>query len=458
MVASQRFMGEAMATSDLARVAALYRFSSAVYAVLASVALTAFAGFSFWYEARWRVHATDPHPPLLVLCALQAGAALLMNPPITLAYCLGRFREVAGLYAFQGTVTPLIGFVVVSHYRTAESLAASTLLVAIVTTMLAYRVSGARKLPPPNPLDRDSVRRLVSLGAKAYPGSVTAIIGNNADKLQVDRAGMAGSLSGYGLAGRVPEQICQLLAPIQNTVYPELTRLASTDAAAFTRAVERNVRFTLVLGSCLILVPCGFSDCILRTWLHVDFAKLPAGAVLVMPMMALYRALELAYGVITTAFFAKGVPHYMLPFSVFNALVTIFATVPMLRWQGIAGVGLMNALIDIVQLAPMVFILKRHITPELEVYKLAGAFAGILGFAGAVTLAIHFGIDQPLATWHPIIGFAAAPFFGFITIGLMSRLHLCPVPERVAARARRFQVRGRPVGAWLLGLPAETTV
>ena len=459
LVATQRFMGEAMAMGDLVRVATLYRFASRIYPILAGIALASFIGFAFAYDALWRTKSTDPHTLLLVLCGVQAATLVLINPATTIAYCLGRFREVAGIYAIQAALMPLIGFLVVWYYRTPESLAASTLAGACLTAFLAYRMCGAKSLPPPRKLDRQEVRNVLQMGARAYPNTITTIVGNNADRIQVERAGMSGSLVAYSVAGRVPEQIAQLLAPIGNTVYPELTRLAPTDEVAFARAMERNVRFTLVLAACIVLVPCAFSECILRTWLGThSYSLLPAGVVLVMPLMALYRALELVYSVISAAFFAKGVPQLVLPFSIFNATVTVFATVPMYRWQGIAGVGLMNALIDVAQLVPTVLILKRFVTPQVSVREISSSFICILGLAIAITFGLHYGVDRLLSTWHPIVGFILAPACGLATIVLMTRLHLCAVPERVAARATHFRLGRWPIGAWLLGLPVVASL
>src|SRR5579871_4811870 len=279
MVATQRHLGEAMATGDLVRVATLYRFAKRVYTCLAVVALALFVLFSWLFEHYWRTRENDPNGHLLVYCGVQAATLVLMNPATTLAYCLGRFRQVAGIFVLQGALTPAVGFVVVSIYRTPHSLAITTMAVSCLIAVLAYWICGSRALPKPGKLSRSELRGILQLGARAYPSTLTTIVGNNADRIMVQRAGIEGSLTSYGVASRVPEQIYQLLAPIGNTVYPELTRLSSTDEVAFTRAIERNVRFTLMLATCLVMVPCAFTDCILRTWLRQHF-NLSFGAVL----------------------------------------------------------------------------------------------------------------------------------------------------------------------------------
>lgn len=453
LTATQRSVGEAMARNDLQRVASLFAFAQRLYTAVAALALIIFCGFAFVYT-HFGVHKpNDPTLALLLLCGVQSAATLLMSPSLSIAYSLGRFREVAWTFALQGIVAPTIGFIALQIVRSPLVVAGSALIGVVVAAVVAFRLCGVAALPKPGRIERGDIRQIVSLGARTYPSTITTIVGNNADKVQVQRAGLSGSLASYSVGGRVPELIAQLLSPITSTVYPELTRLSGSDEPGFARAVERNVQFTLVLSACIILVPCGFSECILHTWLRHNLDVLPSGIVLVMPLMAFYRALELVYGVITMAFFAKGIPQYMLPFSIFNSCVTIFGTVPMYRWQGVAGVGMMNALIDLIQLAPMIIMLKRFATPGASIATLVKSFGGILGLAVLLTAAIHWGMDGQIAKWHAFVGFFAAPFFGLAALVLMTRLRFCAVPERVAARARRFQVRGVPVAALVLGLP-----
>jgi hypothetical protein len=238
--------------------------------------------------------------------------------------------------------------------------------------------------------------------------------------------------------------------PLAATVYPELTRLSSTDPEGFDRAVERNTRFALALAGSLIIVPSAFSECILRFWMHDGFVNGNPGVLLVLPFMAVYRALEIVYGVLGMALFAKGVPQFGLPFAVFNALVTVFATVPMYRWQGIAGVGLMNALIDLAQIVPIIFVLKRYVAPGVRLGHVAGGFASVLALSAVFFALLRFGVDQPLAKTFPVIGFCLAPVAALLAIAIMVRLRLCEVPDGVAARLKRV-----PFGKLVLGPGAE---
>ncbi len=128
----------------------------------------------------------------------------------------------------------------------------------------------------------------------------------------------------------------------------------------------------------------------------------------------------------------------VLPFAIFNASTTVFATVPMFLWLGIAGVALMNAMIDFVQIIPMTLALRHFAAPKLRISELFSAFAGILGLAAVLFVAVHFGLDRPLSHIAPVIGFILSPFVGFATMLMMTRLKLCPVPVHVAARLRRL--------------------
>jgi hypothetical protein len=128
----------------------------------------------------------------------------------------------------------------------------------------------------------------------------------------------------------------------------------------------------------------------------------------------------------------------VLPFAIFNATTTVVATVPMLLWLGIAGVGLMNALIDFIQIIPMSLALRHFAAPRVRLTELFSAFGGILGLAAVLFFVVRLGLDRPLAHVAPIIGFGLAPMVGFATMLLMTRLRLCPVPVHVAARLRRL--------------------
>ncbi|MHB8637152.1 MAG: lipopolysaccharide biosynthesis protein [Fimbriimonadaceae bacterium] len=444
--ATQRFLGEAMAKGDLVRVASLFRFARIAQGLFAGLGLLVLVTVALVYNWDFAHRAVDPSALLLLLCGLQIGTVLITNPALTVAYAFERFREVAAINFIQAALTPALGIAMLYYFRTPESLAASTVIGGVVSAVLAYRLCGARALPKAERLTKDDRRALFSLSARGYPISIATVVGANADKVMVQRVGSPGSLAAYYVAGRLPDTIFQVVFPLAATVYPELTRLASTDSEAFNRVVERNTRFSLALAGSLIIVPSALSECILRFWLHDAFVNANPGVTLVLPLMALYKALELVYGVMAMAYFANGVPQFGLPFAAFNAAVTVLATAPMYRWQGIAGVGLMNALIDLTQAAPMVYMLKRFAAPGVRGSHLAGGFAGTLGLSAVLFFLLKFGVDRPLAHIAPAAGFFLAPVAALLAIGMMVRLQICEVPNSVAARLRRL-----PLGPLILG-------
>ena len=111
----------------------------------------------------------------------------------------------------------------------------------------------------------------------------------------------------------------------------------------------------------------------------------------------------------TTAYYAKGIPQCVLPFSIFNALATMFATVPMFLWLGIAGVGLMHERMyrPSSRSSRWFWSLKAlRRAPQLQFLGgLFSSFGGILGLSAVLFSLVHFGLDRPLGHVAPVVGF-----------------------------------------------------
>lgn len=436
--ATQRELSRALALGDLQRMSSLFAYARRMHALFAGLAVLAAALFAMAYEHAWRTKPNDPHGWLILFCGVQAALMIFASPAISIANATERFKQVALVSLITSISLPLLGLAAMMVARRPESLGVSTMLAGIVTCSLAYWIATPRYLPPPIPLERDDRRALHGLGARGYANTVSFVVGNNGDKVMVQNAGVAGSLGSYDLAGRIPLQIYQVIFPITTTVYPELTRLATVDEEGFHRAIERNVRFALAFGCSFLLVPCAFSASLLTFWLHGQFVQANPGAVLVMPFMALYRALEIAFGVMTTSYYARGKPQYALPFTVFNAGVTVFATVPMYHWLGIAGVGLMNAGIDLLQIVPMALALRKFAAPRINFSELVKGFFWVLVVTGSLFSVCRFLLDEPLSHRAPLIGCMLAPTAAFLAMSTLTTLRLCPVPQRIGARLRKL--------------------
>lgn len=284
--------------------------------------------------------------------------------------------------------------------------------------------------------DKEVFKDLRTIGARSYVHRIGSMMANSIHKPLMAQADSAALIAKYELASRVPEAIKAVVDPVSQTVLPQLTREAADNSTAFARSVERYSMIGLGLGISLILVPCGFALAILKVWAGNNPAVTPVTDVVLL-LLAIYFTFELFFIMLTKAFYAQGNMHYMAPFSIFNGIATLLLTVPMVRNFGLVGVAVQNVFIDLAQLVPMLFVVRKYAAKELRVWS--QLFNVLLSVGIGITIAVgsFYMVRLEVFANSPWLAIALIPVFSGATFFLLVGLRLTPMPEDVRKLLRR---------------------
>ena len=132
----------------------------------------------------------------------------------------------------------------------------------------------------------------------------------------------------------------------------------------------------------------GFGDVIQRAWLNKDWENFST----IVFLMGIYYGLELHHSTITRVFFAKGKAQLMLPFSLWNSVITLAMTSFLAKRFGLLGPASMNLFIDVAQIVPIHFYCSRYGVKEIttsEILKITATIllpGALFGFLALVIL------------------------------------------------------------------------
>jgi O-antigen/teichoic acid export membrane protein len=284
--------------------------------------------------------------------------------------------------------------------------------------------------------DKEVFRDLKQIGVRSYVHRIGSMMANSIHKPLMAQADSAAMIARYELASRVPEAIKAIVDPVSQTVLPQLTREAATDSSAFARSVERYSMIGLGLGVSLILVPAGFGLAILKVWAGNNPAVTPVTDIVLL-LAAVYFTFELFYIMLTKAFYALGNMHLMAPFSIFNGVATLLLTVPMVRNFGLVGVAVQNVAIDLVQLVPILLVVRRHAATDLRVWSQAVNVLIAVGIGAGIAVGAFYMMRLEVFARSPWLAIALIPVFSAATFFLLVGLRLTPLPEDVRKLLRR---------------------
>jgi O-antigen/teichoic acid export membrane protein len=351
-----------------------------------------------------------------------------------------KFGSMAVRDAIQRVLSLALGLIAARTYGTLFAYLLASNIGAVLGFLLNF-VTLRRAFPDfalrPQ-FDKHVFRDLSIIGGRSYVHRIGSMLANSVHIPLMAKAGGAVLPTQYQLAGRVPEAIKAIVDPISQTVLPHLTREAAKDRQLFARSVERYSMIGLGLGISLILVPAGFGSAILAVWAKNNPALTPVSHIVLL-LLGIYFTFELFFIMLTKAFYALGTLHYMAPFSLFNAAATLVLTVPVVRNFGLVGIAVQNVAIDLAQLVPMLWVVKRYAAPDLRLWSQLRNILIAMGVGVGVALGAFWLVNfEPIAS-HPWLALAFIPIASAVTFALLATLRPVPLPEdlrRVLGRSR----------------------
>ena len=381
------------------------------------------------------------YPQLNLLCLL-AGLQFLFdtygsayNAPFN---AREQFAKVAGLTSVVPVIAIGLTIIFVFWLRSPVAILLGTLVDSVMQFVLKIwfirtRETGFPVLPTFN---KENCRNIVSMGLRSYFAGLSTRIATIADKIIIFNV-LGKDLSGiYNIASRIPQILLEALGKIAESVTPEMTHVSANEPHKLAEIFRRNFKFIGFVAAVGIMFVSGFGDVIQRAWLNKHYENF---ALLVF-LMGIYNGLELHHSTITRVFFAQGKPQMMLPFSLWNSVITLSLTGYLATRYGLLGPASMNCFIDVAQIIPIHAFSAKYGVKEVslkEMLKITGTIVApgaALGFAVMLILA-----QIPPGRWC-YFGVLAIPFICLLVAAIYKRIGLVDLPSGLENLLAKFEL------------------
>ena len=228
-----------------------------------------------------------------------------------------------------------------------------------------------------------------------------------------------------------------------------MTHVSNNEPHKLAKIFRRNFKFIGFVASVGIIFVSGFGDVIQRAWLNKHFENFGV----IVFIMGVYYGLELHHSTITRVFFAKGKPQLMLPFSLWNTLVTVSMTKVLALRFGLLGPASMNLFIDVAQIIPIHYYCSRYGVKEISLKEMLKMTATILapGLLLGLGATVLFSHVQP-GRWC-YFGVLIIPVLCVLLAAVYLRAGLLDLPSGLEKLLRKVSLVKR-----LFGLTGEIKI
>lgn len=322
--------------------------------------------------------------------------------------------------ALQSPVAMLIGMAL-------ESLA----LLLIKARYIAKHDGLANVIPKYN---AEHSRDLVRMSFRSFIPDLSSKIGAVADKVIVGAVLGNQTLAIYNIAQRIPSILLESFNRVSESITPEMTHAAKNEPEHLKAIFLRNFGFVGAVAGAGILFISGFGAIIEKVWLNREHDNFGLAVFL----LGIYSAFELHHSTITRVFFARGMAHLMLPFSLVNSLTTIFVTGWAASKYGIIGVATMNCLIDVVQILPIHWYCVKYGVPGLKLSEIVRITAVTMGTSAIASFAVLKFTHPFESRWLSFGMLFLAPIGSVLLIALFWRLRGISLPGPVERKIRKI--------------------
>ena len=375
-------------------------------------------------------HELHNYPQLGLLCMLAGfqfffdvfGSAY--NAPFN---AREQFAKVAGLTSVVPAIAIALTIVLVFVLRSPVAILLGTLVDSVMQFVLKIwfirtKEHGFPVLPQ---FDRQNCREIVRMGLKSYFAGLSTRIASIADKIIIFNV-LGKDLAGvYNIASRIPQILLEALGKIAESVTPEMTHVSANEPHKLAEIFRRNFKFIGFVAAVGIMFVSGFGDVIQRAWLNKHFE----GFALLVFLMGIYNGLELHHSTITRVFFAQGKPQMMLPFSLWNSVITLSLTGYLARRFGLIGPASMNCLIDVAQIIPIHAFCVKFGVKEVSLKEMLKMTGTIVVPGAALGLAVMLTLSEiPTGRWC-YFGVLMIPFLCLLVAAAYKRIGLVDLPS-----------------------------
>jgi O-antigen/teichoic acid export membrane protein len=446
-----RYVAEAHAADDVARLNGVLASTFAFYLGLAVLAATLFAGCFAVFWGAFNIPAAD-RGVAAQMVALVAIGQLLVGLP------LGVFRQtLVGLQRMDLVNAIMLGQTVLRVGGvTAAVLAGTGILGVVVVEVAAFVLVGAtsavlcHRLQPglrvrPRGVSLGLLRSMAPYSAQVFVIGIAALAILQTDDAIISLFLPVAAVAVYGAAWRM-YQVCRDIAEaVMGAVVPHATRAAAQGRRDVLRDI--HLRWTKYSNAVLLAIAVPalvFAEPVLVIWLGDRFAEAGVVAQILVASMLVNNVHMVGTGLLTGLGRISAYARYQVAWAVGNLIVSV----ALVQWLGLPGVAL-GAAIPLLALEPL---FVRAALRELG--QPAGRFlAGALGRPYAAALLALPVLALPTLALRPdglapILGLslawlaAFAACFALVGLDGGERGHVAALVRRRGPRRPRALVPG----------------
>lgn len=347
-----------------------------------------------------------------------------------------QFKKVAALTSFLPTATVLVSIAFVLVLRSPVALLLGSMCDSLTQCFIRFYVikKHEKNFPILPAFEMPLAKEILKIGLKSYVTDVSTRIGATFDRILIGTVWGKEMLAIYNLACRIPQVLLETFGKLGQAIQPEMTHVAHNEPEKFDSIFKRNFAFVGAVAVCTILLSSGFGHIIGQAWFRKSYEDLP----IVVLFMGIYYTLEMLHSTITVGFFAKEKAQYMLPFTLWNSLVTVTCTVPVLKNFGLPGVAAMNLFIDVAQILPIHWYASKYILEKVTTRQLLRITFQFMASSTLAACVAFFAVSKvPVGILNYVL-LPIIPVCGFLLGLVYAKLGWIQLPMGIQRKLVRF--------------------
>jgi O-antigen/teichoic acid export membrane protein len=349
-----------------------------------------------------------------------------------------QFSKVAKLTSIVPFFAIVFTITLVFLLRSPVAILAGSLFDSV--TQFILKMWFIRKYEPGFPIlpkvDKTCCRDLIQMGLKSYVAGLSTRIASIFDKVIIFNVLGKELYAVYNIACRIPQILLEAFSKVVESVTPEMTHISTNEPHKLAEIFRRNFKFIGFIAAIGIMFVSGFGDVIQRAWLNKHYENFG----LIVLLMGIYYGLELHHSTITRVFFAQGKPQMMLPFSLWNSVITLTCTAFLAKRFGLLGPAYMNCFIDLSQIIPIHYFCSKYGVKEISTGELLKITGTIVGPGALLGFLFMTGLSFVTPGRWCYFGVLAIPFLCVGLAAVYNRFGLVDLPNGVKTLFQKFQI------------------
>jgi O-antigen/teichoic acid export membrane protein len=348
-----------------------------------------------------------------------------LNPPLVGLAMFSRMARFSFVSALCSTIASLaLSFYTHSAVGWMGGQALGATVGFILNLAALSRVGGLKILRPHWNTIR--VREITKLGVRSYSIRMWSAISGNSDRLVLGKLVSSEIYTTYAVPARLPDVLYVVIRGLNDTLFPEYAKAQGSSQEEFIKIVRKNSSIVLLVALSSFVVTGGVSQAFLNVWLG---SRAPSYGGTIIIGLGVYYSFEAYFASLSVALLAKGIPHKMMAFAAWNAAATAGFTYFAYHLLGVPGVAIMNAVIDGLQLVPLVWVMRRNLGPSFEMSKVLGTVASLAIIAISMAAGTQWVVTHLVPRGLSILVLPFGPMLAIVYMLGAFSFGLVPIPD-----------------------------